>query len=92
MLCRVSPVSLIPIHQATRVSAVGWGTTLEAYATHCLTSSMRSTVKLWCNGSLETICSDRGSGLKLMRQPYSQRFIDVGTSEGEVPQLVGRAV
>ena len=65
MLCRVSPVSLIPIHQATRVSAVGWGTTLEAYATHCLTSSTRSTVKLWCSGSLEAICSDRRSGLKL---------------------------
>ena len=52
VLCWVSPVSLMPMNQATRVSSAGCGTTSEAYVAHCLTSSTRSTVKLWCSGSL----------------------------------------
>ena len=34
----------------------------------------------------------RRVGSQAQEQPYLQRFVDVGTSEGEVPQLVGRAV
>lgn len=48
-----SPVSLIPIHHAVSVLSTGCGTTFAAYFAHCLTSSTRSTEKLWCSGNLK---------------------------------------
>lgn len=86
VLCSVSPVSLMPIHQATRVSAGGCGMTFEAYVAHCLTSSTRSMVKSWWRGSLAAAGNSESEDGRTGEHP--QVLVDVSAGKREVPELV----